>query len=131
MMSHFEGSLPHSQRDPSSCHQALVLATGLRLACHGSSHREGEREHSEGTSTRQGSGLDVRPSRVAGALVTAVSSVPSVWGRDYSLLVRSLSLYQYRQGLAAEALLGEGVVVSFPISLQVTCPPSFLHQPGV
>lgn len=31
-MPQLEVSLPHSQRDPGSCHQATVLATGLRLA---------------------------------------------------------------------------------------------------
>ena len=31
-MPRLEGSLLHSQRDPVSCHQASVPATGLRLA---------------------------------------------------------------------------------------------------
>ena len=31
-MPRLEGSLLHSQRDPGSCHQASVPATGLRLA---------------------------------------------------------------------------------------------------
>lgn len=31
-MPQLEVGLPHSQRDPGSCHQASVLATGLRLA---------------------------------------------------------------------------------------------------
>ena len=31
-MPQLEVGLPHSQRDPGSCHQASLLATGLRLA---------------------------------------------------------------------------------------------------
>ena len=56
LTSQFEASLPHSQKDPGSCHRALVVSTAVRLGCHGSSHREREREYRGGTSTCPKSG---------------------------------------------------------------------------
>lgn len=73
LTSQFEASLPRSQKDPGSCHRALVVSTAVRLGCHGSSLREREREYRGGTSTCPKAQAGMwHPSRAAGCWWAAV-----------------------------------------------------------
>ena len=107
-MPQLEVSLPHSQRDPGSCHQALVPATGLRLAAlvpaPGSGKESVVKAHQHPRlrlgSTPLKSGWMLVDSSECSPIRLAPGHLPSAGEAAGGEL--SLCLSQDRQGLAAD-----------------------------
>ena len=138
LVSRSEASLPHSQTDLNSCHQALLLSTAVRLACHGCSHQERGREQREGTSPcSEAQARTWHPSRAAGCCWVAGCCWAAVWrelphpsgactsSHRRAGPSRPQSLLLVGTGQSGGRSVREGVVASFPVSLQAVspCPP--------